>query len=285
MGLCSMLLMWTFNYILGKIALDHIDPLSLAAFRFETAAIAMLGLYFLAGGERTPLRRADLGRIAMLAIFGVILNQGGFTVGLNYTSSDHSAVIAAVAPVMVLLFACALRLEKLTVWKALGMAISFAGVVALETERGVGAHSPFVRGDAITLFSTVGYASYAVFAKKISRSYEAISMNTYMLVGAAILLLPLAIRQGMVIDWKSVGWVGWGGVLYMAIFSSVAAYTIFYWALRYMEASRVAVVSYFQPIAVILFSVPILGELPTRHLLIGAVLVLAGVYLAERAGK
>lgn len=285
LALGGMLLMWTFNYILGKIALDHIDPLSLAAFRFETAALVMLALYFFAGGERTPLKRADLGRIVLLAVFGVLVNQGGFTVGLNFTSSDHSSVIAAVAPVMVLLLACTLRLEKLTVWKSLGMLISFSGVLALESERGVGRQSPFFTGDAITLVSTVGYALYAVMAKKISRAYDAISMNTYMLVSAAILILPLAIHQGMALHWRSIGWVGWSGVLYMAIFSSVAAYTIFYWALRYMEASRVAVVSYFQPVAVILFSVPILGDLPTRHLLAGAALVLVGVYLAERTGK
>jgi drug/metabolite transporter (DMT)-like permease len=286
LGICTMLLMWTFNYILGKIALDHIDPLSLAVFRFETAAVAMLALYFFAGGERTRIQRGDFGRIVLLAFFGVIVNQGGFTVGLNFTSSDHSAVIAAMAPVMVLLMACALRLEKLTWGKALGMAISFTGVIALETERSAGgAHSPFLKGDVITLVSTVGYASYAVYAKKVSKRYDAISMNTYLLASAALILLPLAIHQAVTVNLRAIGWVGWSGVLYMAIFSSVFAYTIFYWALRYMEASRVAVVSYFQPIAVILFAVPILGDLPTRHLLAGAALVLLGVYLAERTGK
>ena len=284
-ALCGMLLMWTFNYILGKIALDHIDPLSLAAFRFESAALAMLALYFFAGGQRTSVRRGDFWRIVMLAFFGVIVNQGGFTVGLNFTSSDHSAVIAAMAPVMVLLLACAMRLEKLTWGKALGMAISFTGIVALETERGAGSHSPYLTGDVITLVSTVGYASYAVYAKKISRRYDPISMNTYLLVIAAIIVLPVAIRQAVTVNLRGIGWVGWSGVLYMAIFSSVAAYTIFYWALRHMEASRVAVVSYFQLIAVILFAVPILGDLPTRHLLAGAALVLLGVYLAERTGK
>jgi drug/metabolite transporter (DMT)-like permease len=279
-----MLFLWTFNYIIGKTALRHIDPLSLAVFRFELAALVMLGLYF-ARRERTLPRRADLGRIAVLGILGVVLNQGGFTIGLNFTSSDHSAVIAAVAPVMVLLFASLLRLEALTPAKVLGMAISFFGVLVLETEHGYPSSSPFLKGDVITLVSTVGYALYAVFGKKMARAYDAISMNTYMVVTAAIVLLPLAIRQAIVIDWKGIGWLGWSGVVYMAVCSSVAAYTIFYWALRYMEASRVAVVSYFQPIAVILFSIPILGERPTRHLLAGTALVLLGVYLAERVSK
>jgi len=73
------------------------------------------------------------------------------------------------------------------------------------------------------------------------------------------------------------------GLLYMAAISSVAAYTLFYWALRYMEASRVAAVNYFQPIGAILVAALFLGEVPTRYLLLGGVLILLGVYLAERA--
>jgi O-acetylserine/cysteine efflux transporter len=86
----------------------------------------------------------------------------------------------------------------------------------------------------------------------------------------------------MHLDWGGVGWAGWLGMIYMAAASSVAAYTLFYWVLRYMTASRVAVVSYFQPVAVILLSIAFLHEHPTRNLLLGTALVLLGVYLAER---
>ena len=68
----------------------------------------------------------------------------------------------------------------------------------------------------------------------------------------------------------------------MAIFSSVAAYLIFYWALRHMDPSRVAVINYLQPILVILLAAAFLSEPMTRHLLAGTALVLLGVYLAER---
>jgi O-acetylserine/cysteine efflux transporter len=95
-------------------------------------------------------------------------------------------------------------------------------------------------------------------------------------------LLPLALRQSLHLDWKAVGWVGWTGMVYMAVGSSVAAYTLFYWLLRYMTASRIAAVSYFQPIAVLLLAVAFLGEHPTRNLLLCTALVLIGVYLAER---
>jgi O-acetylserine/cysteine efflux transporter len=212
----------------------------------------------------------------------VILNQGLFTVGLNFTTSDHSAVIIAIGPVIVLLLARALKLEVFTAGKILGMAISFVGVFLLETENGSPANSPFLLGDAITFFGVIGFAAYAVLGKRIVAQYDAIAMNTFNLVASAILLAPLTIRQSLHLSWKAVTVSGWLGMIYMALGSSIGAYTIFYWLLRYMSASRVAVLSYFQPVVVIVLSVMFLSEHPTRNLLIGTALVLVGVYLAER---
>ncbi len=94
-------------------------------------------------------------------------------------------------------------------------------------------------------------------------------MNTFNCVAAAIMLLPLSIYQSLHINFRAVGWMGWAGLLYMAIGSSVGAYTIFYWALRYMSASRVAVISYFQPVVVIVLAALFLGDHPSKYLLIG----------------
>jgi len=90
------------------------------------------------------------------------------------------------------------------------------------------------------------------------------------------------VRQGIRLDWTGVGWVGWVGLLYMASLSAVAGYLLFYWALRHMDASRVVVVNYFQPVVVVLLSIPLLGERPTLRLLASAALVIMGVYWAER---
>jgi drug/metabolite transporter (DMT)-like permease len=78
--------------------------------------------------------------------------------------------------------------------------------------------------------------------------------------------------------------VGWAGLFYMASLSAVAGYLLFYWTLRHMDASRVVAVNYFQPVVVVLLSIPLLGERPTPRLLASAALVILGVYLAERVG-
>jgi drug/metabolite transporter (DMT)-like permease len=279
--LFMMLVLWSGNYVAGKIALRTLDPITLTCLRLQLAALIMLAIYF-TRRERQPLKLSDAWPFLYLGFFGVVVNQGLFTVGLNYTTSNHSAVLIAIGPIIILLLARALKLEMLTAAKVAGMAISFVGVYLLETEQGSPAHSPLLMGDIITLGGVIGFSAYAVLGKRIVAQYDAIAMNTFNCVAAALLLLPLTIRQCLHLDWHSVALNGWLGMAYMAVGSSVAAYTIFYWVLRYMTASRVGAVSYFQPVVVILLSMAFLGERPSRMLLEGTALVLLGVFLAER---
>ena len=205
-----MLFLWSVNYIAGKVALRTIDPISLACFRLEVAALIMLAVYF-AQPNRQPLAKKDWSAITYLGFFGVILNQGLFTVGLNYTTSAHSAVIIAVGPVIILILARMLGQEALTVAKVAGMALSFAGVLMLETEQGAPQHSPLLLGDTITLGGTIGFAAYTVLGKKLANAYDAISMNTFICVASAILLLPLMLYQMVHIHWGAIGGrAGWG---------------------------------------------------------------------------
>jgi drug/metabolite transporter (DMT)-like permease len=281
MGLAVVLFVWSLNYIVGKITLKHIDGLTLAVFRAEVVAAMLLVIYFAQRG-RKPLRAHDVWTFVYLGVFGYLVNQGCFVIGLSRTTSGHSVIIIAAAPIIILLLASALRLEKLTAAKVAGMAICFGGVVLLETDQGSPMHSPLLLGDLITLAGILGFSIYTVLGKKVAAAYDSISMNTFNAAVAAILLLPLAIRQGTRLDWKSVGWAGWAGLLYMAALSAVVGYLLFYWLLRHMEASRVVALNYFQPVVVVLLSIPLLGERPTGRLLASAALVLIGVYLAER---
>lgn len=290
--LAIILLLWCFNYVAGKIALRHLDPLSLASLRIELAAAVSLAFLYMRP-QRRRFRRADLWTFAYLGLFGVVMNQGCFTVGLNYTTSERSVLLVAITPIVVLILARATGLEAITLAKALGLIIASAGVGLLESERGGSAHLPLAVGDFITFLGVIGFSVFSVLGKRLvspeasgSEGYDSFSFNTFTLAAAAVELLPLAIRQSLRLSWSSVGWQGWGGLIYMALFSSVLAYTLFYWVLRYMDASRVAAVDYIQPFVVILLSMALLGERPTGHLLSAAILVLAGVYLVERkAGR
>jgi drug/metabolite transporter (DMT)-like permease len=282
MSLAAMLAMWSFNYVAGKTALRYFDGLTLAAFRIEIAALIFLPIYFLRR-NRSVLTRGDVWTLSYLGWL-LCLNQLFFTVGLAYTTSGHSSMILAIGPILVLLLARAMKIEALTTAKIVGMALAFTGAVILAAENGFDLRrSPTLSGDLLTLLGTMSFTFYVVLSKKVARRYDSIEMNAVNFFASAVVLMPLTIVRGARFDCGSVPWQGWTGLLYMAAISSVAAYTLFYWALRYMEASRVAAVNYFQPIGAILVAAFFLREVPTRHLLLGGVLILLGVYLAERA--
>jgi drug/metabolite transporter (DMT)-like permease len=281
-ALAAMLAMWSFNYVAGKVALQHFDGLTLAALRIELAAAILLPIYFLRRG-RPAMSARDIWTLSYLGWL-LCLNQVFFTVGLAYTTSGHSSMILAIGPILVLLLAKAMKLEALTTAKILGMAIAFTGAAILASENGFNLRrSPTLAGDLLTLAGTSSFSFYVVLSKKVAKKYDSISMNAMNFFAGAAVLLPVALWRGVHLDWGSVGWAAWTGLVYMATISSVIAYTLFYWALRYMEASRVSAVNYFQPVGAILVAAAFLGEIPTRHLFLGGAMILLGVYITERA--
>lgn len=284
-----MLLIWAVNFVVAKVGLQHMDVFTLAAFRVELAAI-LLGVMLWVkqareGGSR-KLEKGDLWTFAYLGFFMAAVNQMCFTIGLNYTSVGHASLIIGTGPILVLLLAWAQGLERLTVLKVTGMALSFAGVTVLAAEEGLSLRSGRLLGDMITLAGSVGFACYAVWGKKVAAKYDTLEMNAYNYFAGALVVLPLAVWQAVKMtregSWGAVGWQGWAATVYMAAFASVAAYLIYYWALRYLAASRLSAFSYLLPVMATCLGVLLLPEeRVTGHLLGGGALVLVGVYLAE----
>jgi drug/metabolite transporter (DMT)-like permease len=283
----SMILIWAFNFLVAKIGLRYLPPLTLASFRVVLAGVIMLAVYLPQRATRPKPTFRDLKVFAQLGLLGVALNQVLFTVGLNYTTVGHSSLIVGTGPITILLLAWLMRLEKLTVKKMLGMVLSFSGVAVLAAETGIritthaGERTGTWLGDLITLVGSLAFAGFAVAGKKVAARYDSLSVNTFAHLTGAILVLPLAIRQGMMLDWSTVAWPGWLALGYMAGLASVTAYLIWYWALRQMAASRLAVFGYLQPLLATSLGVLLLGEAVTSHLLLGGGLIVVGVILAE----
>jgi len=277
-----MVLGWSFNFVIAKATLRYLDVWSFASFRIILSGVLMLPIYFWTP-RHTNFKRKDIWTFIVLGFFGVVVNRGLFIVGLDYTTAGHSALIVAVGPILILVLARLQKLETITLAKVLGMALSFAGVTILIGGDELRLHGGTWVGDLITIGGTLGFAIYTVMAKKVARHYDTISMNTFNNLAGAILLLPLGIRQAVRVDWGGITWEGWAGLAYAVLVSSVIAYLIFFWALRHVSASRLAAFTYAEtPIAMFL-GVLLLGEKLTGTLLIGASMILAGVYLAEFA--
>jgi drug/metabolite transporter (DMT)-like permease len=277
-----MVLSWSFNFIVAKWVLRELPPFALLFLRVLFSNLILLGIYFGTGQhKRRRIQPGDWRWFALLGFFGIALNQTGFTVGINYTTVPHSSLIIATTPLYVLLLAVRMKQEALTWQKLFGILLSFSGVVILTLEHGLGGDSPTFLGDIITLGGAVAFALYAVYSKHVTERYDTLTMITFIYLTALVVVTPLAGWELFEVDWSGVTWRGWLGTLYIAAIASVAAYSIFYYALKKISATRVIVFTYMQPVLATILSILLLSEQLTPYLVGGGSLVLVGVYLAE----
>jgi drug/metabolite transporter (DMT)-like permease len=294
-----LVVVWSLNYIVAKVGLRELPGLALGSFRLVTAGIVSLPVLFFMQAERRASAKeglelptqgvrsvlSEVWTVTYLGFFGVVLNQGCFTVGLNYTSVSHSSLIIGCAPILILLIARAMKLEAITMRKAIGMALAFVGAVAVGIEQGGAAGAGSVRGDLLTACAGLGLALYTVLGKRAVTEYGAVRTGMLSNIAAAVMALPVALwqiralanagRLGMI------GIQGWGAVIYMGVLASAVSYLLYFWVLRYMTPARLGAVSYLQPIGATLLGLVLLGEPITRCVALGGLLVIAGVYAIQ----
>jgi drug/metabolite transporter (DMT)-like permease len=277
------LLFWSFNYIAAKVALRDFPPLLLVALRTALAGFLILPVYFWQGeaGESVWTWK-QLRVLVPLGACGVALNQLFFVAALSRTSVAHTGIVNALSPLFVLLIAALIGQEGLSARRVTGMAIAFAGIVVLQLGRVQGSHSTLL-GDFYALLGSLFFASFTVFGKSVSRQYGGITVNTVAYVSGGILLAPIIFWNSGTFRFRGVSALGWWSLLYMAAFSSVVAYLLYYYALARMPASGVSAMLYLQPVVATLMAIPLLAEPVNPGLLVGGSLALAGVYVTERS--
>lgn len=277
-----MVLVWSASFVFAKMALADIPGLLMGCVRTSVAGVLILPLYWW-NERRTPTRATSKELLFLfgLGFGGIVLNQILFVVGLSQTSVAHAALLVALAPILVLLLAAARGQERLTPRKVAGLAVAVAGVCLLQVLPG-GSGAASLAGDSIIVIATVALAIYTVAGREVARRHSAIRINTYAYVGGALLLTPVLFWQSRGFNFGAVRWAAWVGLLYMAVFSSIVAHVIYYWALSHLPASRVASFSYLQPLVATVLAIPALGETVTPPVMAGGALVLAGVWLTER---
>jgi drug/metabolite transporter (DMT)-like permease len=282
-----MTLLWSANFIIGKVALREFPPLLLGALRIGIAGVFVAPIYFQsmrATGKRWwPAGNAPL--LVFLAIAN-IGNQLLFIFGLNRTSPAHSAWILGTCPIFVLLIAASMGLERITILKIAGMILALSGVAYLARQASGEAGAPMAQasldGDAITALAGILFSFFAVYAKKATETYSSITVNGIAYMGGAVVLAPIIAWRAPAFAFAQVTTAGWLSLVYMAIFPSVICYLIYYHALTRVSASRVTAFIYLEPVIATLMAVAFLGERITAPLVVSGTVIFSGVYLTER---
>jgi drug/metabolite transporter (DMT)-like permease len=284
LAVCLMVVSWTVNLPVGKVALLSFPPLLLISLRTVLAAFFILPAFVWANPRRRRIAPGDIPGLIQVCLLGQIGNQVLFVVGLNNTSVSHAVFIFSLAPILVLLLAARVGQEHFTSRKLMGMFVSAAGVVLLSFDKANGG-GPTLFGDAMILLSTCAFSFFTVMSKPYRDRYGAVTVNTFAYLSGAVTLLPVIpyFVWGQAFRLGEVSATGWTALLYMAVFPAVIGYIIYYYALGFIAASRLSAFNYLQPPLATTLGVLFLAEPLTPLLLTGGTLILLGVALTERS--
>ena len=276
--------LWSVNYIVARSAPGVIEPHMLA---FGRWALAGLILSFMARSELWRQRRTtwkSAWQYLVLGALGMLVCGAWVYKGAQTTTAMNIALIYAASPVLIALGAVLWLGEKFSWRQGLGVVIAMAGVfhVVVKGQWTSLAQVHWTVGDGWMVLAMISWAGYALLQKKWASPLGATARLAAICMGGALVLLPFAVwewRQADTPAWSAqAGWL----VLAAALVPGIGAYWAYGFCQKVLGASRVATSLYLSPLYGGLAAWVVLGESMGWHHLMGAGLILPGIYLASR---
>jgi len=276
---------WSSTWLVIKIGLRDLPPISYAGIRFLIAIIVLLAVSY--GRVRLLPRRAlDYAVLAFTGVLMFAVNYGLLFWGELYVSSGLAAVLQATIPIFGMLFAHLmlpdepLRLHKLTgallalggVTMICGRLLGFNGLMAFWAGLGI-------------VFGAAGAAFSNVLLKVRSIQLPPAMIAAWqMIFGATPLLVIGFIMEGnpLHFHWSALSIFC---LFYLAVIGSALTFLLLYWLLPRMTVARLQAISLITPPGAVALGWAIGGEKFSLWSLFGACFVLAGVWMIFRKGE
>ena len=268
----------------GKDAMTHgFDGITMVTFRVVGACLLFWIASIFAPKEKVPLR--DKLMFIGAGIFGLVLNQCCYTIGLSITSPINASIVTTSMPIFAMLLAALILKEPITGKKALGVLMGCSGALILILTSAAHASDKVgdIRGDLLCLFAQFSFALYLSLFNPLIRRYNVFTINKYMFSWATLLLLPFTISHVTDVVSQPIPASTWWEVGYVVCIGTFVCYILTMIGQRTLRPTVVSVYNYVQPIVSVATSLLMgIGILKPTHAL-AVILVFSGVWLVTKS--
>jgi drug/metabolite transporter (DMT)-like permease len=280
-------LFWAGNAVVGRAVVADIPPVALAQARWSLAFLIIAPFAWPSVRADLPVIRRHIGIIVLLSLTGITAFNTLQYWSLQYTTAINVSVMQSSAPLLIGLWSWALWRDPLTRGQFAGILASLTGVLLIISggELARLASLTLNIGDIAILIAIAIYALYSALLRK-RPGIAPISFLTATIALGAVLLIPLTVAEyamGARIAPMSAG--GFAALAYVAIFPSIFSYMFFNRGVQLIGANRAGPFFHLIPLFGSLLAIVFLGERPGWHHLIGAVLIIGGVFVAGRGAR
>ena len=269
--------LWSSSYVLVKMGLAQLSPLTLVALRYLIASIILVPLA-LARGEATLLKeRSNWLKMVFLGLTGYTVAQGLQCLGLFYLPAVSVTFILNFTPVIVLVLGVAFLGEYPTLLQLVGMGLVLMGAY-LFFNAPLSAHT--LRGVAITLISGLGWAAYMVSGRLmfLREKISPLGMTAFSMGFGTVILAAAAFSlEGL----SAISLSSWGIVIWLGVVNTALAFFLWNHALQRLEAFEISVLQNTMLVQITVLSWLFLGEELTVMKLIPMALVFVGALIVQ----
>jgi drug/metabolite transporter (DMT)-like permease len=276
-------LMWGSSWVIAKFLLATVGPLQIAAWRMILAG-ALLAPLTLWQARRGLLPWRSAPALLFLALIGFVLPKAFNLWGVNLSTASSASLLMSIEPLFTLLLGVAILRERVTSAKAAALAFGAVGAYLIVAQGLVWPDwsSAHALGDLIFTAGLVLEAGYSVLGKGMLGRHSPLAVTSATISAALVFWLPVAGWDLAVNGWPAVTPGIALAIFYLSAGLTVIGYWIWFFALQHVDAGRVGLTIFVQPLFGTLLSVWVLGEQLTLATWAGGALVLVSLGLALR---
>lgn len=279
------LVVWSGTPIANKIAINYMSGLQAGVLRSVSAGLIAFALVLIMrmpfpkqGKQRLLL---SISGIASFAMWPLLMS-----IGLEYTSAGHAALIMALIPVFTVLFSN-LLCARWPNWRwCFGATVAILGTLMLIAGRplvfSLTDYQTTLKGDLLILLGCIVCAWGYVAGARSSIGIGSRATTFWGLALALVVLIPVFFS---IVDYNSLSTIdttAWLAIAWLVLFSSLLAYIAWLFALERGGIAKIGSIQLSMPVLTLIAAVFILAEDINSFIIFACVLILFGAYLAQR---
>ena len=285
------------GFSLGGIGAKILREADMNAFRLTEirttgAAIILLTIALLTGKDQLRIKRSELKDLIIFGVIGVAAVTSFYFFAIKYLYVSVALIIEFTAPIWIVLYLRFIKKKQISPLMWWGIGFAFTGLILISQVWSESTLSPI--GVAFALADAFALATYFLYAEKLTQGRSSLSLMTWGIGIAAVFwalvqpwwLFPTKYLSdsyslgGNLDNFRVPGWVL---VLWIIIVGTVIPYLLTVTGIRELSASTSSVIGMIEPIIAGAIAWWLLNEAFNTVQLIGSVVVLIGIYLADKA--
>ncbi|MFZ5597735.1 MAG: DMT family transporter [Bacillota bacterium] len=280
-------LIWSTNFIIGKILVRDIPPLTITAIRVSVAGVFLI-LLLRYNEKRFPrIEKKDFLPLAVMGFAGVFGFNSLIYTGLKSTTSTNSAIINGIYPVLTAVLSVLVLKEAFRPGRLIGLVFSLAGVfiIAVQGSWGVLSGLRFNSGDILALAATLSWSVYSIAGKMVMGRLSPLCATTYSTLFGLVFIYPAMAWELAGAKDISLSWNGVAAIVYLGIFSSVIAASWWNRGVNEIGPEKSGHFYNLLPVYSACLAAYFLNESIHWYHILGGGAVLCGVYLGSRSSR